>query len=291
MSNKVSAILTSDWHLREDTPICRTDDFWTTQWNKVEFIFKLQLKYNCPILHGGDLFHNWKPSPFLLTMAMRTLPLNFKTVYGQHDLPQHSLKLQEKCGIYNLLTAKKLELLNECHWGQEPKDGSLLVPNILKKDPVILVWHNLTFKNELPFPDCASESAKEILKKYPQFDLIVTGDNHQTFVEEYKGRLLVNPGSLMRQTAKQFDHSPCVFLWFAKTNKVEQVFIPIERDVISRNHVEIKEQRDQRITAFISSLNTDWDVDISLKENVEKFFSKNKVSKKTKSLIYKYLNV
>ena len=53
----IDAILTGDWHLREDTPICRTDDFQTAQWEKVRIISDLQKKYNCPVIHSGDLFH------------------------------------------------------------------------------------------------------------------------------------------------------------------------------------------------------------------------------------------
>ncbi|KKL99820.1 hypothetical protein LCGC14_1810530, partial [marine sediment metagenome] len=86
---KPDLILTSDWHLREDTPICRTDDFWSAQWNKVDQVMALQSKYDCPILHAGDLFHHWKPSPYLLSETIDHLQgSRFYTVYGQHDLPQ-----------------------------------------------------------------------------------------------------------------------------------------------------------------------------------------------------------
>ena len=46
-----------------------------------------------------------------------------------------------------------------------------------------------------PFPGATGGNAINILKKYPQFDLIVTGDNHQSFSVEYEGRLLVNTGT------------------------------------------------------------------------------------------------
>lgn len=281
----VSCILCSDFHLREISPVCRTDDFWKAQWEKIDLISQIARINNCPVIHAGDLFHHWKPSPYLLNTTIQHLPPYFWTVYGQHDLPQHSLELAEKCGINVLDSANKLKILPECHWGQFPTNGSQFYPNM---ETLILVWHTMAYKGTSPYFSESAMTAKAILKKYPQFDLIVTGDNHQTFVEEYKGRLLVNPGSLTRQTADQIDHKPCVFLWDAKTNKVEQVFLPIDENAVSREHIEKQEKRNERIDAFISSLNTDWESDVSFKTNLEKFYAKNKINNEVKELITKF---
>src|SRR5690606_7962245 len=98
----------------------RTDDFQASQWKKLRFLKKLQKKHNCPVLHAGDLFHHWKPSPYLLAKTMKNLPKQFRTVYGQHDLPQHNFELRNKSGIYALEAARSLEVLEGCHWGDSP---------------------------------------------------------------------------------------------------------------------------------------------------------------------------
>ena len=79
---EVSAILCSDLHLREDVPICRTDDYISAQWKKMDFIAELQLKHNCPVLCGGDFFDYWKPSPKLLSSAIMSIPADFWSIYG-----------------------------------------------------------------------------------------------------------------------------------------------------------------------------------------------------------------
>jgi len=84
-------ILCSDFHIREDIPSCFIGDFQKEQWDALDFISKLQQRHNIPILHGGDFFHRWKASPWLLTKAMKHLPAKFFSCAGQHDLPQHSL--------------------------------------------------------------------------------------------------------------------------------------------------------------------------------------------------------
>jgi len=283
---KVSAILTADWHLRETVPVCRTDDFWTTQWEKVKFVADLQKKYNCAVIHAGDLFDHWKPSPYLLSETFIHLPNKFYTVYGNHDLPQHNLELANKCGINVLVKANKINLLPNAHFGETPDE---FCKYTFDNNHSLLVWHVMTWKNELPYPGCELSNAKALLKKYPQYDLIVTGDNHQTFVELYKGRILVNSGSLMRTNTTQINHKPCVFLWYAETNTIEQVFIPISENVISREHIEIQEKRNERIDAFISGLNTGFDSEISFQVNLEKFFANNKVRKNVKQLVYKFV--
>jgi DNA repair exonuclease SbcCD nuclease subunit len=284
-------ILTSDWHLRETIPICRTDDFWSTQWKKVDFISDLQKKYNCPVLHGGDLYDYWKPSPFLLSETIYHLPKQFFTCYGQHDLPQHNLELDYKSGIYLLLTANKLSTNNRrelqiCHWGQDPNQDSLKDAN--KK---ILVWHKMNYKGKEPWPGCTDPTSLQLLKKYPEYDLILTGDNHKSFVQEYEGRLLINPGSLMRMDADQIDHKPRVYLYYADTNTVEVVFLPIEKNVISREHLDVVEERNERLTAYVSRLDSKWEVTMSYEKNLEIFEKENNVEQPIVNIINKSLEV
>lgn len=287
-----SAILCGDFHLRETIPVCRTDeDFWITQWTKVAFIKGLQQRYHCPVIHSGDVFEHWKPSPFLLSMAISYLPDNFQTVYGNHDLPNHSIDLEYKCGVNTLRAAEKIKILLETHWGQKPVNGTLLFPT--DPDRHVIVWHVMTWQGKLPWPGCTDPSAMQMLKDLPKVagfgrcDLLLTGHNHKTFVEEHKGRLLVNPGSLMRQDADQVDHKPCVFLWYAKTNEVEQVFIPIAKGVISREHIEHKQEHDVRINAFVERLNISKLQGFDFNKNMEQFEKTNHVRKSVMDIIWK----
>lgn len=283
------AILCSDFHLREDTPVCwiNSEEFQEEQWSSIDFVSKLQEKHDCIVVHAGDLFHHWKPSPWLLSMTIQHLPEVFYTVYGQHDLPQHSTELMSKSGLHTLDWAGILHALITCHYGQTPtNEASIYWPPNREPKRKILVWHHLTYLNK-PFPGAAGGMAEGILRKYPQYDLIVTGDNHQSFSTSYEGRLLVNPGSLTRQDADQINFQPRVALWYADTNTIEWVNIPVKQGVISRDHIEVKEQRDKRIDAFVSRLDGDWEVGLSFEQNLETFFNANETRKSVKQIIYK----
>jgi DNA repair exonuclease SbcCD nuclease subunit len=284
---KPSAILTSDWHLRETTPTCRTDDFWKAQWDKVDWIAELQRQYDCPVLHAGDLFDHWKPSPYLLSMAIEHLPDMFCTIYGQHDLPQHSFDLHPKSGIHTLEKAGKIDVLLAFHWGMVP-DKNEVFPGIEIKGKYIAVWHNFTYIGKEPWPGCTATQSHVLLEKYKQFDLIVTGDNHQSFhVRGTSGNLLVNPGNLTRQKADQKDFRPRVFLWYAEDNSVEAIEIPASYDVVTREHIDKVQERDERIDAFISRLDTEWEMELNFEENMKRFFSTNRMRREIKEIILK----
>lgn len=289
IERKPSLLLTSDWHLREDTPTCFTGNWHQEQWKAVEFVRDLQAKHNCPVVHAGDLFHHWKPSPWLLRMAMQYLPRQFYTIYGQHDLPQHNWELRGKSGVAVLEEAKHLEVLPNANYGQEPNVNESTwkgFPEPWKRPKRILVWHHMTYITP-PYPGATGGNAQAILRKYPQFDLVCTGDNHQSFCVGHGKQLLVNPGNLTRQTADQIDFQPRVALWYAETNTIEWVNIPIQQGVITREHLEKKEERDERLSAFIEKLDSDYEIGLSFEQNLETYFGANDTPPDVKQIIYK----
>lgn len=282
---KADLILTSDWHIRENNPSCRTDNFEETQWEKIRFISKLQKEHDCLIFHAGDLFEHWKPSPYLLSKTMENLPNKFFTIYGNHDLPQHNLDLADKCGTYTLIQSKHAELIKEAiHWGEEYEDTK----TFKFKDKRILIAHVMTYQGITPFPGCTDSPARTLIRKYKNCDLIITGHNHQSFVENHKDRILVNPGGITRQTSDQADFEPKVYLYYADDNKVEVVKIPHKKGVVIKpENVQNKEDRKERIDAFLSKLDSSSSNSIDFIDNIHKFLQKNdkEINKEVKEII------
>lgn len=293
---KADLILSADLHIRETTPECRTDDFDAALWNKIAFIGALAEEHECPILIAGDVFHHWKPSPNLIRMCIERFPVGMHVLFGQHDLPQHSWQNREKSGLAALEAARAVKILPGCHWGQDPGDPSYTInwfegkihEGLKETQRQILVWHHMVWQGKRPWPGCTDPSAVAVLKKYPEYDLILTGDNHKPFTEEYEGRLLVNPGSITRQSADQIDHTPRVYLYYASTNTVRPVFLPVQegKEVISRDHIDRKEERTERISTFISRLGGEWEAGLSFEENLKRFFESNKVLDSVKQIVW-----
>ena len=79
---------------------------------------------------------------YLLSETINHLPKKFYTVLGNHDLPQHSMELVDKCGVTVLEKAGKLVVLGGWHFGQSPErgEGGMLGPG----GKIICVWHHMT---------------------------------------------------------------------------------------------------------------------------------------------------
>jgi DNA repair exonuclease SbcCD nuclease subunit len=292
---KYDAILTADWHLRANKPICRTDDFTKAMWQKVEAIFSLGRTHKCPILLAGDLGHynqwpNWLIEKFM--EFVNIYHVKIISIPGQHDLPEHNLALKHKSG-YGILERSNF-IINagiEHHMGIFVACSFPYGEKIAESDPEIkaksiAIAHQMVIEDKPEWPGQVADSALSLLRKFPEYRLILTGDNHKSFVVEYEGRILVNPGSIMRTTADQIDHKPVVFLWRASNNKVTPVYLPIEQDVIDRSHIDIKREKDQRINAYTERLSERYELGLSFEGNLEEHFKVNRIRKPVKDRIW-----
>lgn len=284
----VDGILTSDWHMmeKERNPPCRTDQHWKAQIRKVRQIKKMQQKFDCPVFNAGDLFEHWKGSPELINLCLKEFP-DLWGVAGQHDLPQHNIKLRHKSSFESMVRGGKFKFLfGQGHWGFDPK--KLVYTEY--KGHLIAMAHMLLYKDELPFPGCKAPDTNRVFDMFPDADLILTGDNHMTFTARKGKQLLINPGSLTRHKADQVDHQPCVFLWDAKTNTAIKQFLTVEDNVISRTHIDTINLKKEQGEAFIGKLNNEWIADLSFDDNIQKALVENNLDKLTEKYILKWTN-
>lgn len=296
-----TAIITSDIHLREDRPACRIDDYFETQSKKIEWLCDLQIKYDCPVLDAGDLFAKSKPSHFMTQWAIRNIPNGFHTIPGNHDLPSHNLSLLEKSalGVLDAAGAADVMICNPLNldkvivhpypWGAEthPLDKKNKHDSLF----YVALCHIMVFTGQIPWPDCVDLSARQLLRKMKGYDLIITGHNHKAFIIKSRGRLLVNPGSLMRSNASQIDFKPRVYLWYSEDNHVEPVFVPIEEGIITTDHLDAIKEKDKRINAFVEKLHSSGDMNISssFERNMEEYFKQNKTTEVVRQTVWEAL--
>ena len=297
------AILISDLHLTDRTPVARTDDYQEAQRRKLEFLRKLsEENNNCPILCAGDVFDYWKASPWLCSFAYKYLPEPFICIPGQHDLPGHSLDEYPKSALGLMDSVGKVQVIKD--WRKPIIENNLFIVGVPygkldEFDPKeitfpkgkrkILLLHTLIWLDKRPTWSKGDYTANEILERYAEyFDLILTGDNHQRFISmKNKSTILVNPGSVMRITADQADFQPRCFLYYAEDNTVKDIDFPIQKNVVTREHIEEKAQKDERIQAYIERMNKDFEMGLSFRRNLEIFFEENNVPKKVREIIWK----
>lgn len=282
---KVDAIFTADWHIRNDTPVCRTDDFLKAMYNKIMYILSIQDKYKCPIFVAGDVFNKprrlSKRDDNFWIDVFKQATNDIIIIPGNHDLPDHnineysdsSLAILENA-IDNVVVYKTiLETIATVGTGNTRNIG--MIHKMIHRD------------NPLKVNDkCISKKAAAVLRANSKYDIIISGDNHETFVEEYENRILVNPGSLMRTTAAQIDHKPCIFLYEESSNTVEQHFLPIKKEVVSRDHIDKEKEEDERMQSYVSKMRDDVEMTLSYKNNMKEELMVNKISEKTKEYVW-----
>ncbi len=257
--------LMGDCHLTNKAPERRIDGYWETQ--KGKFIQALDIfKSNgCDcIIQTGDLIDNPDVSNIVKSFIIDTLKrynIKLNMVFGQHSiyghskdtLPSSTLSVLKSAGVINLLSDKYdwqnsdrqsrikrgTELLGIKNVGEVQHimlygagfGESIPIPEN-EDDYNILVIHAMIGDRPL-YPGQELKNPQHFLKKYPKYNLVVCGDYHYRFIETYEGRIILNPGALVRKTISEFDLElkPAVVVFDTETNKsriVELDVKPIE---------------------------------------------------------------
>lgn len=281
----VNLLICGDLHLRKAAPKMRIDDFFETQKNKLNFIFKTAKEHECTgIIFPGDVFDKADSSYSLIKFAIEQF--NEYTgdcffVFGNHDLRYHTsdqkntplgvlvASMKNHAGVLNSIP---LQLNNwslfGCSWNQELPSNS----ELKKHRPSIIVMHRPVALKTTPWPQENFITARDLLKKSVA-DIFITGDNHEQFILEKQGRFVINMGSVMRTNIDQFQHKPAVaLLQLQEKPLVKEIFIPIKKKVFDREQAEIvKEaeiQKNERLKFYTDSMKKEFNAELSFMDNL-----------------------
>lgn len=293
----VSAILIGDMHLSMKNPVCRTDSMFDALKSKMAFLKTMQERYNCPILAPGDIFDVSNPPHELVRYCLQNLP-HLYVVPGQHDLPAHSFEEFHRSGLGVLEAAEKITLVTKdgldfkgfraygFGWNDE------FFPIEESDIPTVVMMHYFVYSGDkTPFPGLTiANHTSHIFSIFKNANLILTGDNHQSFFIKKGKNLLVNCGSILRTTAKQINHIPTLCLWDANINKIKKVPFPFFENVISTEHLG-KIAKHIKGHQFINLLDSVSEIDWTIKkfpELLERYFLVHDVDVQVQKLIMGY---
>lgn len=296
----------ADLHLRSTVPEARLDDYLKNQdailsWLKTEFGDHVHIV-------AGDVFHlareRAEPLTFAYEMSMK-LPKMYG-VWGNHDLLYHNTELShkttlgilERMGVFTSLpnddtpmvfgedTAFGPVRIFGFHYGQEI--AKIKRPEGRQKGINIAVYHGMVLQEANPH--VAGLMAKDILADHPEFDIILTGDNHKQFMVVDGDRVLINPGSLKRDNADQIEHRPMIFTYDSETNKVDRVPVPIDNDLLDREHLDVKEQRDERLEKLADKFQEARGITLDFYDNVIMYLKDNRVDDATELRVLEWIS-
>lgn len=293
---------TSDWQVRRTRPVCRNDKDWVkTMVDKINFIFS-----NCDsIIVAGDIFETNPTGEWIKAWLANTLysqRLNRKKMYaifGQHDLMYHSLKRVDDTGLMVLGNSKVINIIkSRCaidfntvaypmHWGDE------VFPTISESDRHydnrILVVHRLLVKDSPK--SYGGESAKAFLRYAEKkgFNIVLSGDNHESFYVDGEKGFLYNSGSLFRLKADQIDHTPQFGVYDTETGDFEIRKIPITKNSVTRKHIQEADEENINIIRLMDELEGEGSLNIDFVENLNLFFEREPQRPELQSMVFESL--
>ena len=295
---RVIAIATADIHLSNKQPICRKDNYKEAIIGKLKLLRRRASKLGVPVIDSGDLFDRAKPSPEVISIALANLPENFITIPGNHDISYHNYELYNETALYALSKAntgvkvlKPYETivtddftltafpygftdLSNVKWDMVQTKGKLR----------IALMHIMTYDGEKPYPQCTDLSAKELCKLLEEFDVVVTGHNHQCFTRQVGNTTLLNPGSLMRSTADQVNYIPRIW-YIMEDGSLEYEEIDVRKEDVSNEHIVEEKEVNERMESFVSNLIGNKEVSLSFIDNLNTYMNINNIDNKIKDTI------
>jgi len=297
--------LVSDIHARYLAPENRIDDnfFEDVVLGKVRNILQIAKDRGCAaIAQAGDLWDNPNPTRYVVSKVMRLL-LEFNipmyTVIGQHDMIMRNFQHLNRTGTYLLESSGAAHILG--------LDGK---PAIVKEGTEEVYLHGLSFEQDfcLPapvegkanllvahaavgtrqlYPGQEKDGTREFIRNNPGYDAILVGDQHYSFIDEYKGCKIYNTGCVIRKTILEHEltHEPCIFIYDTETKEAEKVLLDFKpwQKVF---HIPDKKSKDEsKLQEFLDSIKGDKKVQVSFIDNLRAYYDKNKVSGNIKSLV------
>lgn len=277
----------TDTHATASTPLCRLDDYYTTQIRKYKFIDGIIKEYNAVLLNGGDLIDkDVYRSSIEAINTFNLLQANYPDslgIAGNHDVPYRSYDYLDRSILSMLINSGKFKHITESYnipdtnvW-IHPFNWETRIQHIDKVEGSfnIALWHEYIGNQKDSI--IGGSYAKDIVKEFHEdFQYILTGDNHKYFVEKYKGCTLINGGSLVRKTADQINDQPYLHMIDTEAGEYTPIPIPIEEGVISRKHIEIQKDRENNMASFVINMDEEYEVTEKYEKNLELYIAENK---------------
>lgn len=270
-------IVCADLHLRLDVPICRNET--EEEWLRLQRKTLHALKGDKPIVIAGDIFHRPVSSPKLVNLFLSMMKGEDVFIMpGNHDLQARNPDVTGTS--YGTIEHSCYSIASR--WSMIPYGGTKIEGGA---DKSILFMHRYVVESPTDIiPGMDAISAHDLLALYPDYKLIVAGDNHSGFIYREKDRTVLVPGAMTRQSANATDKMP--FMYYIDDHlNIEPIALPDCEAILSREHLDKDNEREARLTAFIESLKKGEEVTLDFEENVAMALLKNKLREETEAMV------
>lgn len=298
----------SDTHLLLNNPVARLDNASEAVFKKLEYVFKYcSINPITPLILAGDITdkpRSWHLLPIISSLFEKYKKVKVYAIYGQHDLYMYSEETKHATILGELSASGLVEILDEDPIKDWPPKSDPIhiygcsinqeVPKVKNKKNInILVIHAPIAEKAL-WSTHKYIDAKKFLIENKDYDLIVCGDIHRKFLIKKDNRIILNTGPLIRKSAEEynFTYKPCFAVYDTITKKVEFIEVPHKpaEEVLTRDHIEAEEVKEELLAEFTDALNSDIELDMEFTENLMTFIKENDIEIEVKDLLAKELS-
>ncbi len=289
----VKILIAGDWHISDKKPENRIDDYFETVKRKIRFILETAKQENVNyILQPGDFFDSpslpWNSFISLKQLFDKYKNIQIFSIHGQHDL-RYRIKgntaldaLSETCPNIKLLSPHWKEFYGSSYNEEIPK---VLTPSEFN----ILLTHRMILQDKLWTGQEEYTDASNFLRTNV-FKLIVSGDNHQSFIVNSKitGKYLFNCGALLRNKTDMVNHKPFIVIFDTETKEYKQIFIPIEppEKVFNLEKIVKEKEKNEYLEAFVSGLSESHkEIGLTFEDSLNNYLNENDINSSIRQII------
>ena len=299
-------ITISDLHLLNTNPVARLDYLPDTQKKKFKYILQYASNTDAIVVITGDIFdrpRSWYLLADTIDILKRFPEVTVYCVFGQHDTYFYNESTKQSTSLGILWKTELIQLLSASPVVFEQESINIYGASISQDVPEVL---DTTKKNILSihapiaeaalFPSHDYYDAKFFLDKYPDYDIILCGDIHRRFAITADGgkRVILNTGPIVRKegTVYNMEHVPGFYIIDTKTNDIKFHEIPHKEaeKVLTREHIIDKNERDDSLSEFVSTINESEVKGTDIKKNVQTFIDQNEISDDIKTILATTMN-
>lgn len=219
-------ILTGDWHIQDDTPNSRIDNYKQTLVDKTDQLLNLCLQNNADLVIPGDIFSKIQTNNEFIIYFMKLFKkfkdndINVISIFGNHDVYRTQYQLEEKTPLKileesNLIkilrNGESLEYNNTIIYGWGYYDEIKEVPKIENKRNfgIIHKFYSQPSYREYNFNQ---DDLQAIGLQYA-----LLGHDHISYEVEKKPCIVFRPGALTRGTSHWYNFTRGVFVYLFNT--------------------------------------------------------------------------
>lgn len=273
----------SDFHFSDVRPRCRVDNWYETQRLKAEWVVQQINEYKAPLFVAGDFFDTGKVSPYLTSMLINIFSKAEYPIYavaGNHEMPYHNI---------NHLSESSYNVLMEAGVIKTIEDDDIHCYNFneeIGQHEGMCMAHISVYEKEVPpfMPD--AHTARDLLESYP-YKIWITGDIHTRFHVVHDGKILLNPGGLLRIEATKKNMQTGLMYYDSENMELEYLDAPIIVDAVQDEYLQDLHEREERMSAYVIKMKSSKHIHLDYKKNMTEKLRLNKTKQEVATIIWK----